>query len=319
MNLEIIIFLAAAGAFISVVAAGLPFVQRDNFGARLKVVAAKRKELSQKQKEAFQQRSTRFQPKAHVGAMKAVLNRLNLQNMLDSRQLKRLLAQAGWRKQSAAVTFIFSRIASPLILSVLTLVYASSSGAFSGKPFAVKLLLCGVAAAIGYYMPSVLLKNAIQKRQKTLSRSFPDALDLLVICVDAGLSIEAAFNRVTDEMGMGAPEIAEELGITGAELAFLGDRRQAYENFADRTGLPAVKSMATALVQAERYGTSIASSLRVISQEVRDARMSAAEKKAGALPAQLTVPMIVFFLPVLFIVIAAPAGIQISMRFSGGY
>lgn len=311
MNVETaIVALSALGAFISVLAVGLPLVQRDQFGQRLKAVAAKRQELSQKQRESLQQRS-RFQPKLHVGMMKAVLDRLKLQNLMEARDLKKTLARAGWRRQSAAVTYIFSRIALPVVLAVATLVFVSSSPGFASKALAVKLLICAGAAAVGYYLPAILLKNAITKRQQLVNRGFPDALDLLVICVEAGLSIEAAFNRVTDEMSETNPEIAEEMGLTAAELAFLGDRRQAYENLAERTGLPAVKSLATALAQAEKYGTSVANALRVISGEVRDARMSAAEKKAAALPAQLTVPMIVFFLPVLFLVIIGPAVIKV--------
>ncbi len=311
MNVEtVIVLLSFAGAFVSVLALGLPFVERGQLGARLKAVAAKRQELSQKQREAFQQR-TRFQPKRHVGVMRAVLDRLKLQNLIEAKTLKRSLAQAGWRRPSAAVTFIFSRIATPVVLTIITLVFVSSSPGFASKTFAVKMMICAGAAAVGYYLPAILLKNTITKRQKALSLGFPDALDLMVICVDAGLSIEAAFNRVTEEMAHSNPKIAEEIGLTAAELAFLTDRKSAYDNLAERTGLPAVKSLATALAQAEKYGTSISTALRVIAQEVRDQRMAAAEKKAAALPAQLTVPMIVFFLPVLFLVIAGPAVIRV--------
>ncbi|MBW7850088.1 MAG: type II secretion system F family protein [Rhodospirillales bacterium] len=313
----IITILTAAGAFISVLAVGLPLVQKDELGARLKAVAARRQELSQKQQAAFQQK-TRFQPKRHVGLMKAVLDRLKLQNMLEAKDLKKKLAQAGWRRQSAAVTFTFSRIAAPIVLTIVTLIFVSSAPEFASKAFATKLLICAGAALVGFFLPAILLQNAITKRQQVLSRAFPDALDLLVICVDAGLSIEAAFSRVTEEMAEGSPEMAEEMGLTSAELAFLGDRRLAYENLAERTGLAYVKSLVTALSQAEKYGTSISNSLRVIAQETRDVRMSAAEKKAAALPAKLTVPMIVFFLPVLFMVIAGPAGIQVSAKFGGG-
>lgn len=310
----IITFLVAAGAFISAIAVGLPFVQNDQFGARLKAVAARRHELSQKQRAAYQQKS-RFQPKRHVGMMRAILDRLRLQNMIEAKDLKKKLSQAGWRSPSAPVTLTFSRIAGPIILTIATLVFVSSAQGFASKTFAAKLMICAGAAVVGYFLPAILLQNAITKRQKILNRAFPDALDLLVICVDAGLSIEAAFNRVTEEMAETSPEMAEEMGLTSAELAFLGDRRQAYENLADRTGLPAVKSLSTALNQAEKYGTSLSTSLRVISQETRESRMAAAEKKAAALPAQLTVPMIIFFLPVLFMVIGGPAGIQISERF----
>ncbi|MDP6691134.1 MAG: type II secretion system F family protein, partial [Alphaproteobacteria bacterium] len=146
--------------------------------------------------------------------------------------------------------------------------------------------------------------------QKAIQKIFPDALDLMVICVEAGLSMEAAFHRVASELQSQGPEFTEELGLTTAELAFLPDRRQALLNLSERTGLPAVKALVTALAQAEKYGTPVSVSLRVLSQEQRDERMSRAEQKAGALPAQLTVPMIVFFLPVLFIVLIGPAIIK---------
>lgn len=311
MNVEIIIImLAGVAAFVSVVAAGLPFVQSDQLASRLKAVADKRMELSQKQREAMQQRA-RFQPRKHVGMMKVAIERLKLQNMVESKELKVALSQAGWRRQSAAITFIFFRMASPILLTVAALVFVSANPEFAKKTFAVKMMIFAGAAVIGYYLPGILLKNAIQKRQVVLTRTFPDALDLLVICVDAGLSIEAAFNKVTEEMATSAPEIAEEMGLTAAELAFLGERRLAYDNLAERTGLPSVKSLATALGQSEKYGTSISNALKVISQEVRDTRMSAAEKKAAQLPAQLTVPMILFFLPVLFMVIIGPALIRV--------
>jgi tight adherence protein C len=184
--------------------------------------------------------------------------------------------------------------------------------------FPVLLMVMAAAAVIGFFFPNIIVSNAIQKRQQELTRSFPDALDLLVICVEAGLSIEAAFSRVADEIAEACPPLAEELGLTTAELAFLGDRRQAFENLSDRTGLEGTKSLATSLIQAEKYGTPVALALRVLSQENREARMSKAEKKAGALPAQLTVPMILFFLPALFVVLIGPAIIQVIAQFKGG-
>ncbi len=187
---------------------------------------------------------------------------------------------------------------------------------FPDKPIGVRLIAVAGMGLLGYLMPQILLSNAVQKRQKALSRAFPDALDLIVICVESGMSIEAAFAKVTDQMGETSPEMAEEMGLTSAELAFLSDRRQAFENLSDRTGLPAFKALATTLLQAERYGTPIANGLRVLAQENREARMSIAERKAAALPAQLTVPMIIFFLPVLFIVVVGPAAIQVIALFN---
>jgi len=167
------------------------------------------------------------------------------------------------------------------------------------------------AALVGYYLPDVFVSNVISRRQTSIMRAFPDALDLMLICVESGMSIEQAFRRVSQEIGSQSVPMAEELSLTTAELSFLQDRRLAFENLAARTGLPGVKSVCQALVQAERYGTPLGQALRVLSQESREERMLAAEKKAASLPPKLTVPMILFFLPVLLIVILVPAAIQV--------
>jgi tight adherence protein C len=179
------------------------------------------------------------------------------------------------------------------------------------QPNSVKLGLCIAAAYAGMHMPLMLLKSKIQKRQVSIKRAFPDTLDLLLICVESGMSIEAAFKKVSEEVGSQSVALAEELTLTTAELSYLPDRRQAYENLAKRTDLEGVKSVCMALQQAERYGTPLASMLRVMAQENRDMRMSEAEKKAAGLPPKLTVPMILFFLPVLFVVILGPAAIKV--------
>ena len=165
---------------------------------------------------------------------------------------------------------------------------------------------------LGYYVPTLYVKNQITKRQKSVRRAWPDALDLLLICVESGMGIEGAFRKVSEEIGVQSIPLAEELSLTTAELSYLQDRRKAYENLGERTGLEGVRSVVTALIQAEKYGTAIGTALRVLAQENRDMRMSEAEKKAAALPPKLTVPMILFFLPVLFAVIITPAAIQVS-------
>ena len=169
-------------------------------------------------------------------------------------------------------------------------------------------LLFGAAA--GFYAPNIYVSNLAQQRQQSIMRAFPDALDMLLICVEAGMSIELGFHKVSQEIGSASPELAEEFGLTVAELSYLPERRQAYDNFAKRTGHEGVKSVCMALGQAERYGTPLGDALRVMAKENREMRMSEAEKKAAALPAKLTVPMIVFFLPVLFLVVLGPAYIK---------
>jgi tight adherence protein C len=305
----IIVCVVFVAAFASVLAVSSMFLQNDKFAARRRAVAERRDLLQVQQRENYSQRK-RLQPGRSESWMRAVIHKLKLQDMLEAKELKRRLIQAGWRKNSAPVTFIFARLALPIALAGIAVFYAYT--VFPDWTLVKKLLAVGVAALLGYMLPTLMLSNAVAKRQKILTRAFPDALDLMTICVEAGMSIEAGFNKVSEEMAESAPLMAEEIGLTAAELAFLGDRRSAYENLAERTGLPTFKSLTTTLLQSEKYGTPIAQGLRTIAQENRDARLSAAEKKAAALPAQLTVPMIIFFLPVLFIVIAGPAGIQVS-------
>jgi tight adherence protein C len=305
----VIICVAFIAAFASVMAVATPFLQNDKFAARRKAVAFKRDELQIQQREGFNSRR-RLQPTRSESWMRGVLKQLRLEDMLEQKDLKRRLIQGGYRTTSAPVTFTFVRLAMPIGLGVLAFFYSLSL--FPDWTTTAKLLCALVGAAFGYLLPTIFLTNAVQKRQKILTRALPDALDLMVICVESGMSIEAAFTKVSEEMAETAPLMAEEMGLTAAELAYLGDRRGAYENLAERTGLPTFRSLTTTLLQSEKYGTPIATGLRVIAQENRDARLNAAEKKAAALPAQLTVPMIIFFLPVLFIVIAGPAGIQVA-------
>jgi tight adherence protein C len=167
------------------------------------------------------------------------------------------------------------------------------------------------AGYAGFYLPNMFLQNLIARRQQSIKEAFPDSLDMLLICVQAGMSVEAAFAKVGKEISNQSLELAEEFSLTTAELSYLNDRRIAFENLGKRTGIPGIKAVATALIQAERYGTPVGQALRVMAKENRDARMSEAEKKAAQLPPKLTVPMIVFNLPVLFVVILGPAVLQV--------
>jgi tight adherence protein C len=171
----------------------------------------------------------------------------------------------------------------------------------------MRLVAMAVGALAGFYLPNVILKNSVKRRQLSIKRAWSDALDLLLICVESGMSIELAIQRVAKEIGPASVPLAEELTLTNAELSFLQDRRRAFENLGKRTGIPIVKSVVTSLIQSERYGTPLGTALRVLAQENRDMRMSEAEKKAAALPPKLTVPMVLFFLPVIFVVILGPS------------
>lgn len=298
-----IISVAALAAFASVLAVGLPLASRDEWAGRVRAIVGRRQELSDRQRAALRANARR------VELMKAVLGRLDLHDRLQARELKARLAQAGWRHSSAAVTYMFSQLVLPVALVLVAMFYVTTL--FAHLPLVTRGLIVVLAGGAGAYLPSLILTNTILKRQMAVGRAFPDALDLMVICVEAGLSVEGALGRVAEEMAEGSPVLAEEIALTAAELAFLADRRQAWDNLAARTGLPQVKSLATALVQADKYGTPVSQALKVLAQTNRDARMAEAEKKAAALPAKLTVPMIVFFLPVLFMVIVGPAAIQV--------
>jgi tight adherence protein C len=305
---SMIMLIVFAATLITILAMTLPFMRGERFEARLKTVRERRRSLSQTQTAGLQTRN-RIQGVPNKGIKGLALRGVSMQDLLDAKELRIKLSRAGKRGPSAVANYLFMRIATPIVMIIITLAYAWLM--FPDKPIAVRLAGVLAMGLIGYMLPQIMLSNAVSKRQKALQRAYPDALDLIVICVESGMSIEAAFNKVTDQLGETSPEMAEEMGLTSAELAFLSDRRQAFENLSERTGMPSFKSLATTLLQSERYGTPIANGLRVLAQENRDTRMSLAEKKAASLPAQLTVPMIIFFLPVLFIVIAAPAGIQI--------
>lgn len=299
--------------FISVVAVGLPFIQRDQRSSRLKAVSKARDELSRQQLENLSRTSSaRHQTRqgAHIDLMKGLLARLNLEDVLSSKVLKEQLSQAGFRGQAVLATYVFFHVAAALGGAILALFIITMWEDFP-YPFFAKIIIVILGAVAGFYLPKILVANMAQKRQQQMTSTFPDALDLLVICVESGLGIESAFNRVTEEIAENAPILAQEFGLTTAELAYLGDRSKAYANFAIRTGLPAAKSLSTTLIQSEKYGTPVGVALKILSKEKREERMNIAEKKGAALPALLTVPMIVFFLPLLFMVVIGPAAIQI--------
>jgi tight adherence protein C len=251
--------------------------------------------------------SLRQSPKQYI---QAIVDRFNLTKWVGQEEARQKLVQAGYRGQAPYITYLFFRMMTPVASGLFAAVYLFVILDFD-KPAMVKVAMCIAATYVGMQLPLLFLKSKIQKRQKSIKRAFPDTLDLLLICVESGMSIEAAFRRVSEEIGSQSVALAEELTLTTAELSYLPDRRQAYENLGKRTDLEGVKSVCMSLQQAERYGTPLASTLRVMAQENRDMRMSEAEKKAAGLPPKLTVPMILFFLPVLFVVILGPAVIKV--------
>ena len=300
--------LTAFATFATVLTVAFPLLAGDKLSARLKSVSLRREELRRMQREALSKKGQlRSTPTSY---MKTTIERLNLRAILESANSREKLSRAGFRGQSAIYTFMFFRFVMPPVVFVGTIVYLFFMSKYNLAPMA-KILISFGAAFVGFYSPDVYVQNIIDKRMSSIMKAFPDALDLLLICVEAGMSVESAFNKVASEIGSQSVELAEEFALTTAELSYLPDRRQAYENLSKRCMHPGVKAVCTSLIQAERYGTPLGTALRVMALENREMRMMEAEKKAASLPAKLTVPMIVFFLPALFAIILGPASIKI--------
>jgi tight adherence protein C len=300
---------AAVLAFATIVTLGLPLIERDGLGDRLKSVAQRREELRARHHAALNDKrgSLRVEPS---NLMKSTLDRFKLTNLLESEDSRDKLAQAGYRGQAPLIAFMFFRFVMPGIVFVVVLLYLFVITHFHWSVM-MKLSAAVGGAVLGYYLPDIFVSNMTARRQQSIMRAFPDALDLMLICVESGMSIESAFGKVGSEIGTQSAELAEELGLTTAELSYLPDRSQAFDNLARRCGHSGVKAVAIALNQAEKYGTPMGQALRVAAQENREMRMQEAERKAASLPAKLTVPMIVFFLPCLFVVILGPAIMKI--------
>jgi tight adherence protein C len=301
---------AAVAAAATVLTLTMPLLSSDTLDKRMKAVALEREKIRQRERERMAQGSKialRQSPRMY---MKRAVDSFNLRKWVGQEEAHAMLMQAGYRGQAPYVTYLFFRMVMPFVMLFASLFYIFVVIELDYPPL-FKIAICIGCAYLGMQSPNLYLKNRIQNRQLSIKRAFPDALDLLLICVESGMSIEAAFRKVSEEIGTQSVALAEEFTLTTAELSYLPDRRQAYENLARRTGLEGVKAVCLALQQSERYGTPLATTLRVLAQENRDMRMAEAEKKAAGLPPKLTVPMILFFLPVLFVVILGPAAIRV--------
>ncbi|EAU43355.1 probable pilus assembly protein [Fulvimarina pelagi HTCC2506] len=299
--------------FASVLAVVLPQLERNRLQSRMKSVAIERDEMRARERARLG-RDKGGKPSLRQveerGFVSRVVTSLNLRKALVDDATIAKLRVAGFRSQRHLTLFLFLRIALALALFAFAALYVLGLGLLAEQPLMMRIVACVGAAYIGFVLPVMYLRNAATKRQASIQRAWPDALDLLLICVESGKSIEASFRKVAEEIGIQSIALAEELMLTCAELSYLPERRTAYDNLILRTDLEGVRATMTALTQAERYGTPIGSALRTMAQENRDLRMNAAEKKAAALPPKLTVPMIVFFLPVLMAIILAPAAIS---------
>jgi tight adherence protein C len=306
--LTILVAVAAAATVITV---AIPLTEGSHLQKRMKSVATEREKIRARERERLSRQkekvSLRQEPKEF---MRRIVDRFKLGDWLGTESAKKQLVMAGYRGPQAEIAFLFFRLIMPIGLFLFALAYVFLVNGF-GQPPLIKFGMALLGAYIGIKAPEIFLSNQISKRQISMKGAFPDALDLLLICVESGMSMEHAFRKVAQEIGGQSVALAEEFALCTAELSYLTERRQAYENLAQRTGLEGVKSVSTALIQAERYGTPLGTALRTLAQESRDQRMMEAEKKAAALPPKLTVPMILFFLPVLFVVIMTPAMIQV--------
>ncbi len=302
---------AAIAASATVYTLVTPFFAAEGLTKRMKAVASERERIRQRERERLSKTEKVSLRQAPKQLISKVVEDFNLGKWVAQEAAREKLMMAGYRGQAPYITFLFFRMVTPIVLLVGAAVYIFLLSHMQ-KSTPIKIGMCIGAAFLGLQAPMLFLKNAITKRQMSIKRAFPDSLDLLLICIESGMSIEVAFRKVSNEIGAQSIALAEEYTLTTAELSYLQDRKVAYENLAKRTGVEGVKSVCLALQQSERYGTPLAQSLRVMAQENRDMRMNEAEKKAAALPPKLTVPMILFFLPVLFVVILGPTGIKIS-------
>ena len=310
----VVALLVAIAVIATILTIAMPLLDSDSLAKRMKSVASEREKIRARERERLASRdkapALRMQPKAY---MRQLVDNFSLEKWLGTEQAKSQLTMAGFRGRQAEVAFLFFRAIAPIALFVFVLIYMFL---FFGSDMPVITKIGGAIAGayLGLKAPELFLKNKISKRQSSMRRAFPDAMDLILICVESGMSIEHGFRKVASEIGIQSIELAEEFALTTAELSYLPDRRQAYENLGLRTGVEGLRQVSTVLIQAEKYGTPLGQALRVVAQEGRDARLLEAERKAAALPPKLTVPMIVFFLPVLFAVILTPALIQMSEK-----
>jgi tight adherence protein C len=307
-NPDFIAFLCGGGMFAVVVLIWMALIERDAVPAdRIKNILQRK---SSELREAQQKKMSRRLSLQRLGLMKQVVNWFKLAQGESFKDLRLKLARAGYRARDAIFVFIFLKLAlmGGVAFAAAFFVFVLHIGTMQAG---IRLIIVVFGALIGWMLPGIFIKNAAKKRETILRKAMPDALDLLVICAEAGLSLDASFDRVSHEIEGAAPVLAEELGLTGVELGFLPDRSKALQGLADRVPLPGVLALVNTLLQTEKYGTPLAQALRVLSSEMREERIMQAEEKAARLPAILTVPMIIFILPPLFVVLIGPAAIKL--------
>lgn len=310
----ILVGMASAAVVIAIYAA---ITVRDPMSKRVKSLNARREELKAGITASTRKRRSIVRRNETTDKMKETLSALKVLQDSQLATIQQKLAQAGIRSKEWAVAVIFARMVLPVVLGAIAAILVYAVDYFPEWGSMKKFGFFAAAVGLGYKGPEIFLKNKITKRTDAIRKGLPDALDLLVICAEAGLTVDASFERIAKELGRAYPELGDEFSLTSIELSFLTERRQAFENLAYRVDLDSVQGVVTTMVQTERYGTPLASALRVLSAEFRNERMMRAEEKAARLPAIMTVPLILFILPVLFVVILGPAACSIADAFSG--
>ena len=310
--------LAAVAALAMMMAVYAAITVRDPMAKRVKVLNERREQLKAGiVASASKRRQSVVRKNQTTEKMRDTLASLKVLQESQVQIIQQKLAQAGIRKKEWAVAVIFARMVLPVVLGLMAASLVYWTNTFPTWSSTKRLMFFAGGLGLGYKGPEIYLKNLIDKRTNLIRKGLPDALDLLVICAEAGLTVDASFGRVARELGRAYPELGDEFTLTSIELSFLTERRMAFENLAYRVNLEAVKGVVTTMIQTERYGTPLASALRVLSAEFRNERMMRAEEKAARLPAIMTVPLILFILPVLFIVILGPAGCALVDAFKG--
>ncbi|MFS0771713.1 type II secretion system F family protein [Sphingomonas sp. 1P08PE] len=304
--------LSGIAAFAVMVAIYAATTVRDPMAKRVKALNDRREQLKAGITASTKRRAKLVQRNDTTDRMRDLLGSMKMLQDSQIKEAQQKLLQAGIRRKEWAVAVIFGRLVLPVVFGALAGFWVYGTDGFAEWSPMKKYALVAGTLILAYKAPDIFLNNKIQKRSDAIRKGLPDALDLLVICAEAGLTVDAAFHRVARELGRGYPELGEEFTLTAIELGFLTDRRQAFENLAMRVKLDAVKGVVTTMIQTEKYGTPLASALRVLSAEFRNERMMRAEEKAARLPAIMTVPLILFILPVLFIVILGPAACSIK-------
>ena len=308
--IDLITVVAGLAVFFTVFAIWSALIRRDPMRGRIKVLQERRDELRDELVQT-NKRTSHIKTLDHIGLMRRIIDKFKLLKDEKKQSTVLLLAQAGYRHADALTVYVFAKLLMPILAVLVVLFLIFIKEMFAGELLSQGLLAIGVFA-LGLYAPQIFIKNATDKRYDEIRKALPDALDLMVICAEAGLTLDAALNRVSKEMANASPELADELSLTAIELGFLTERRKALNNLSDRVDLKTIGSVVATLIQTERYGTPLSQSLRVLSNEFREIRMMEAEEKAARLPAIMTIPLILFILPVLFIVLLGPATCSVA-------